>query len=391
MEKIKTHNSPLPDGTTCCSESATPAIASAKESVVSQAPLTDDSSIETNDCCGETRKTKIDWILWGAMIAVGAGYFAFLLVPSEILSGGLHHYSHGVFELMNTMWWGLLLGIFFAGVLGKVPRELVMGVLGTGGGLTGLLRATLAGLLLDLCSHGILIIGMRLYERGASLGQTMAFLIASPWNSVSLTIILIALIGLKWTLAFVILSAVIAILSGLVFEQLVGTGVLPANPNSGTLPDGFNVVQETRQAWRGIAWSPALLKDIIVDGLKESRMILRWLLFGVALAAALRAFLSVEDFQAWFGPTLMGLAVTLVVTTLLEVCSEGSSPIAADILNRASAPGNAFTFLMAGVATDYTEIMSLKERTRSWKIALFLPLVTVPQVIAVGLLLNGFG
>jgi len=346
---------------------------------------------EMANCCGANPKANIDWLLWGSVAAVASGYFAYLALPDAILVGGFHHYSTGVFELLNTMWWGLLLGIFFVGLLGKVPRELVMGLLGTGGGTTGIFRATLAGLLLDLCSHGILLVGMRLYERGASLGQTMAFLIASPWNSISLTVILIALIGLKWTLAFILLSAVIAILSGLIFERLVAVNILPDNPNGGVLPDGFNLMRETKSAWRGINWSPSLFKEIAIDGLKESRMILRWLLFGVALAAALRTFLSVEAFQAWFGPTLFGLGVTLVATTILEVCSEGSSPIAADILNRASAPGNAFTFLMAGVATDYTEIMALKERTRSWKIALFLPLVTVPQVLVIGVLLNSFG
>ena len=101
------------------------------------------------------------------------------------------------------------------------------------GGLNGILRATGAGLLLDLCSHGILMVGMRLYERGASLGQVMAFLIASPWNSISLTIILVALIGLPWTLAFIVLSAVIAVVSGLIFERLTANGTLPSNPAPG--------------------------------------------------------------------------------------------------------------------------------------------------------------
>ena len=54
----------------------------------------------------------------------------------------------------------------------------------------GLLRAALAGVFLDLCSHGILAVGMKLYERGASAGQVMTFLLASPWNSFSLTLIL---------------------------------------------------------------------------------------------------------------------------------------------------------------------------------------------------------
>jgi hypothetical protein len=100
-------------------------------------------------------------------------------------------FSQAIFEFLNIMWWGLALGIIFVGILSRVPRELVMGVLGRKEGLGGILRATGAGLLLDLCSHGILLVGMKLYERGASLGQTMAFLIASPWNSISLTIILV--------------------------------------------------------------------------------------------------------------------------------------------------------------------------------------------------------
>ena len=90
----------------------------------------------------------------------------------------------------------------------------------------------------------------------------------------------------------------------------------------------------------------------------------------------------------WFGASVSGLFLTLLAATLIEVCSEGSTPIAADLFNRAGAPGNAFTFLMAGAATDYTEIMAVKDTTRSWTIALFLPLVTVPQVLFIGWLMN---
>ncbi|MEN9535873.1 MAG: hypothetical protein RIR37_1146, partial [Verrucomicrobiota bacterium] len=69
----------------------------------------------------------------------------------------------------------------------------------------------------------------------------------------------------------------------------------------------------------------------------------------------------------------------------------GSSPIAADILNRAHAPGNAFVFLMAGAATDYTELFSLRETTRSWKAVLALPLISTPQVLLIGWLLQNAG
>ena len=99
-------------------------------------------------------------------------------------------------------------------------------------------------------------------------------------------------------------------------------------------------------------------------------------------------FVPLEIFQNYFGPSVLGLGLTLVAATVIEVCSEGSVPIAADLLSRAGAPGNAFVFLMAGAATDYTEIMAIKETTKSWKIALFLPLVTVPQVLVLGYVIN---
>ena len=119
-------------------------------------------------------------------------------------------------------------------------------------------------------------------------------------------------------------------------------------------------------------------------------MVLRWIFFGFVLTGVIRAFVPLDVFQQFFGPTLAGLFLTLLATTVLEVCSEGSSPIAADLLTRAHAPGNAFVFLMAGAATDYTEIMSLRSTTRSWKATFALPLISTPQVLLIGWLIHRF-
>ena len=120
-------------------------------------------------------------------------------------------------------------------------------------------------------------------------------------------------------------------------------------------------------------------------------MVLRWILLGVLIASAVRAFVPADAFATYFGPTLAGLGATVLAATVIEVCSEGSTPIAADLLTRAGAPGNGFAFLMGGVATDYTEVLVLRETTRSWKIALFLPLVTLPQILLLGWLINVAG
>ncbi len=337
----------------------------------------------SSSCCPSDR--KVDWILWGSLVLVCAG------IAGHFIGAGpqwWHTYSHGTAEFMAKAWWGLLAGIVAVGVIGRLPQDLVSGLLGKGGSFGGILRATFAGTLLDLCNHGILMVGAQLYKKGASLGQTLAFLVSSPWNSLSLTLLLAALIGWKWMLAFIGLSMVIGILTGWLADLLVKRGLLPANPNHRELPADFRFGPAFREAFSKVKPTGANLRGIASGGLRESRMILRWIFFGVVLAAAIRAFVPAEIFSQYFGPTLLGLALTLAATTVIEVCSEGSSPVAADLLTRAAAPGNAFTFLMAGAATDYTEIMVLRETTKSWKATLALPLITVPQVLLVAWLLN---
>lgn len=345
-----------------------------------------------SSCCHEKDPQqplykRLDWLFLVSSLLVAMGYAGHFIGFS---SSKMATFSHGVYELMNTMAWGLVIGIIMVGLLSVVPKAFVMKILGKGGSFSGVLRATFAGILLDLCSHGILLVSMQLYRRGASLGQVMAFLIASPWNSLSLTIILVALIGLKWTLIFIALSMIIAVISGVIFEVLVKKGLLPENPNSNELPEEFAFFKEAKNSLSKTKFNFSFFKTIAKNGFHESEMLLRWIFLGVVLAAALRTFVDPEQFSTFFGPTVMGLIITLGLATIIEVCSEGTSPIAADILNRAKAPGNSFAFLMAGASTDYTEIIALKETTKSWKISLFLPFVTLPQIIAVSYIINVF-
>ncbi|MCK5518402.1 MAG: permease [Alphaproteobacteria bacterium] len=348
--------------------------------------------MKTPSCCAQKgEKKKTDFLLWGSFLVVAAAYFTHWQLPQIVANiSVLETFSSAVFELMNTMWWGIVVGVIMVGVLAKIPREFVVSILGRNAGLGGIIRATLGGMLLDLCSHGILMVAAKLYERGASTGQVMAFLISSPWNSFSLTIILIALIGVKWTLAFVVLSMVIAIISGLIFEYLTKKGTLPANPHKVDLPEGFRFWREAKVRLKQTKFTLRLIVDMLWQGAQDSRMVIRWILFGAILAGLIRAFLDTGQFQTFFGPTLAGLGLTVVIATILEVCSEGSTPVAADLLTRAKAPGNSFAFLMTGVATDYTEIMVLKDTTKSWKVSLFLPLITVPQILIISWIINGF-
>ncbi len=132
--------------------------------------------VEKPSCCAGSKPVvkKIDWLFWSTLSMVLVSYGIYLLFPS-LKVDSLNHFTHGVYDLMNTMFIGLLIGIFFVGLIGKIPKRFINATLGKGQTFSGVLRATFAGVALDLCSHGILLVAMRLYERGASLGQVMAF------------------------------------------------------------------------------------------------------------------------------------------------------------------------------------------------------------------------
>ncbi len=367
------------------------AVRETPEAHAATAPCCDAKSApaaDTDSCC-ETPARR-DWFLATCILGVVLSLLASLFLDTHVHDNPLSVFVTSVADLFGRMWWGLALGVLFVGILAGVPRDLVISVLGHRAGFGGMLRSVSAGVLLDLCSHGILAVGMKLYERGASTGQVMAFLLASPWNSFSLTLILFGLIGVPWTLAFIGLSLVIGVITGLIFDRLVDKAVLPANPWRVNSDEPAPLATLWREYRANLRFSLRGGLDLLAEGVRGSRVVIRWALFGLLLAAAIRAVIPAENYAAWFGASLAGLWLTLLAATVIEVCSEGATPIAADLMNRASAPGNSFTFLMAGVATDYTEIMSIRDTARSWAVALCLPLVTVPQVMLVGFLLNRF-
>ena len=338
-------------------------------------------------CCAPAinRKTGVDVVLWGSLAVMLGALGGSIIFPSLV---PLHDFATSILELLRSMWIGIVIGVVLVGLMSQVPREYFQSMMGRGHSVSGIARAMIAGVLLDLCSHGILLIGAKLYERGVSLPQVMAFLIASPWNSFSLTIILISLIGLPWTLVFIAGSCVIAFVTGLIYMALIKKGILADNPNTIDIPSDFNLKHDAQRRLKTFRPNAVFFKNVAWAGIKEGQMLVRWLLLGIIIAAALKAFVPSDHLSIWFGPTLIGLAVTLVAATIIEVCSEGSAPIASVILNKAGAPGNAFAFLMAGVSTDYTEMMIIRQMTGSWKIALSLPLVTVPQIILLAIIMN---
>ena len=309
-----------------------------------------------------------------SLIALALVFLLSLLPVLEPLREALSSY-------FGMIWWAVLLGLLVGGLIDYfIPDAFIRSMLGgTSGG--AVVRAVLAGFLMSACSHGILAIAIQLYKKGAGVPAVVAFLLASPWANLPVTILLFSFFG--WQALLIIGAAiVIALTTGWIFIALDRRGwIEPAlEPAEAEVVSWDRVTNfKAGEALRGTARG----------ALSLANMVLWWIIIGFLLAAVIQAYVPSDLFMTWMGPTLAGLLVTLAVATVIEICSEGSAPLAFELYRQVGALGNPFVFLMAGVVTDYTEI-GLLWTNIGRRTALWLPVVAVPQVLLIAWAFNRF-
>jgi uncharacterized protein len=255
-----------------------------------------------------------------------------------------------------------------------------------------IIYSVMTGFLMSACSHGILALAIQLYKKGASPPATVAFLLASPWANLPLTIIMFGFFGFK--ALFIIISAIIiALITGYIFMFLEKLNLIEHNSNTLEVAEGFSVVSDIKSRVKAIKVSASSFAGAIASvwagTMSLANMVLWWIMLGALLASIAAAYLPEHFMHQYMGPTFLGLLVTLMVATVIEICSEGSAPLAFEIFRQTGALGNSFVFLMAGVVTDYTEI-GLLWANIGWRTAVWLPVVTVPQVVLLGAIANMF-
>jgi uncharacterized membrane protein YraQ (UPF0718 family) len=282
------------------------------------------------------------------------------------------------------------LGLILGGAIDYyVPREYISKVLAQKKPAT-IFNAVFLGFLMSACSHGILALSMQIHKKGASNPAVVSFLLASPWANLTITIMLVGLFGLKG-LGIIIAAIIVAINTGFIFMFLEKKGLIEKNKNIIEVPEQFSIIGDIRLRLRNYKFSLAGMasdfKGVLSGVWALSEMVLWWIILGMLLASLAGAYIPQHFFHKFMGPSVLGLLVTLALATIIEVCSEGSSPLAFEIYRQTHALGNSFVFLMAGVATDYTEIGLLWANVGR-RTALWMSVVTVPQIVALGLFFN---
>jgi uncharacterized protein len=318
-----------------------------------------------------------------------------ILLFISYITPELKTFYQSFLSYLKLMWLPISVGFLIGGVIDYfIPKEYIEKYLSRTRKRT-VLYAVMFGFLMTACCHGILAIGIELYHKGASTSAIVAFFLASPWANLPITILLFGFFG--WNALFIVVSAIlIAINTGLIFQMLERRGLVECK-HCELMADkpehnNFSIKADIKRRINQFNFNKdnifVATKGTLSGSWRLTKMVLWWILIGMSMASLIR-YIPHHIFHQYMGPTLLGLFVTLLFATIIEVCSEGTSPIAFEIYNQTGAFGNSFTFLMAGVATDFTEI-GLIWHNIGRKAALFMPLISIPQILFLAYLFNVF-
>ncbi len=276
----------------------------------------------------------------------------------------------------------LLFGFLVAGILSAfVSQSVVERHLG-GKGIWPILKASLFGVPLPLCSCGVIPVSMSLYKHGAGRGSTIAFLLSTPQTGVDSILVTLSLLGPVFAIFRPFAAFFTGIVGGVLVDAFDNTNIGSAN---GPIPKKC-----TDDCCGGGKTGHKLLKGLKHGFVTLPADIGKPMLVGLAIAAIISAVVPDDFFADKLGTGIFAMLVMMALGIPVYVCASASVPMAAAMIMKGLTPGAALVFLMTGPATNAASFITI------WKIlgsrtAIIYLISVAGCALAAGLLLDYIG
>jgi uncharacterized membrane protein YraQ (UPF0718 family)/copper chaperone CopZ len=270
----------------------------------------------------------------------------------------------------------LLFGFIIAGILHVLfPESIIRRHLGRRS-FYSVVKSTIFGIPLPLCSCGAVPVSASLKKNGASDGATISFLIATPQVGADSFMITYSLLGWIFALFRITASLITALAAGIMVNILGrdGSEQSEESPLNGVQDESF--YQRLKSIFAYIEYD--LLGSIA-----------NALLLGLILAGIIAAFIPDGFFERYLGSNFLSMLLMLIIGTPLYVCATASTPIAASLVMKGISPGAALVFLLTGPATNAIAIVTVFKVLGKKTTAVYLSSIVLVSLL-LGFLLNLF-
>ena len=242
----------------------------------------------------------------------------------------------------------LLMGMFVSGLISMfVNSRLILKHIGSKNFLS-ILKSTVLGIPVPLCSCGVIPVAATLRDSGASKGSTVSFLVSTPQTGVDSIFLTYGMLGPVFALFRPLAAFVSGIFSGMVINSF-------DDDTHHHLPDPDDAPNDKKpfieRLYSGLSYGFLTLPSDIVVPLFQ----------GLIIAAAI-AIIIPPDFIAekFSTSSYIMLFMMLAVSLPIYVCATASIPIAVALMAKGVTAGAVFVFLMAGPATNASSIAVVK-------------------------------
>ena len=266
----------------------------------------------------------------------------------------------------------LLFGMAAAGFLHIfLSKEIVFRHLGDGG-IKSVVKATLLGIPLPICSCGVIPVASSLEKEGAHKSSILAFLVATPTTGVDSIFATYSLLGPL----FAIFRPLAAMACGI---SLGAADYFAEGKNSRKKEAKPHAHAQARISFK---WREFLRYSFV----EVPQDVGKALMLGIIIAGAIAAFVPTSIFEKYFFFPFDFIAA-LLMGIPLYVCSTGSIPVAVSLIMKGFSPGAGLVFLITGPATNAVTLAFVW--TKLGKKSFYLYLINIIVVaVLMGLLFN---
>jgi len=277
----------------------------------------------------------------------------------------------------------LLFGFAIAGIIGSyVPRSWINKQLGSSG-IGSVLKASLIGIPMPLCSCSVIPTAAALRRGGASRGAAASFAISTPEIDAPAVSLTWGMLGPVMAIARPLASLASAITAGVLIDLSKDRSPGDVAPKSccepeatpacchtpepepksccHTEPEPKSCCGSEPETGCGCANKdepkPPNPESRVLGAIRHGfldmpRDLAFWLVLGLVLSALIAAALPPDALESWIGTGLTAKALMLLIGIPFYVCATASTPLAAALIAQGLSPGAALVFLLAGPATN---------------------------------------
>ena len=260
----------------------------------------------------------------------------------------------------------------------------------------GYLMGSGFGAVTPFCSCSSIPVFLGFTSAGIPVGITMSFLLTSPLINEVAILLLMSLLGWKFTVLYIVVGMAVGILGGIFLDAIraerwlqsfAADALKKGQQNTSIINETPNpTLNQTKQSLTA-SERHQFAKD---ESLEIFGRVWKWVIIGVGLGAALHGFVPdgwieehLGDGQWWSVPAAVLLGIPLYSN------ATGVIPIMESLINNGLPVGTTLAFCMSTVAASFPEFILLKQ-VMQWRLLAIVFAMLLVAFTLIGWIFNTF-